>query len=339
MRGRPGLLALASLLLSAAPGLASKRAVRPDDRPVILVDPGHGGADSGAVGQAGTLEKTVALATAQHLAAQLRTTGRYRVILTRTRDVFVPLGARLHQASVAHAALMISIHADAATTPGARGASVYVRSPGPGGTVTQLPAHRGAAPAMAAALEPPQPGSELFQRALLSSLDDDVLLRPSPARRAHLHVLAATGVPSVLVELGYITNRQDEALLRNPRHIATVAQAITDAVEDYFQRAPAAKAAVASGAEPAHHRAGEILGGRRAAQVARAHPVRVQRAIDRRTQPPGHVRMADVIQHQPGRQQQCGRVRHALACDVRRGSVHRLENGPLLADIRPRRGP
>jgi N-acetylmuramoyl-L-alanine amidase len=201
---------------------------------LIVIDAGHGGQDPGAVGRSGTLEKTVALATAVELGRQLRATGRYRVLLTRDRDIFVPLAARLRIVARSGAALLVSIHADADPSPRARGASVYVRSPGPEGRTAQFPAHRGAAPAMAEALAGPPPGSELLQLMMVGRLDDDLRMTASPARRAQLYVLAATNVPGVLVEMGYISNRKDEALLRSQRHRVTVANAIRDAVDQYF---------------------------------------------------------------------------------------------------------
>ena len=214
---------------------AASRVARPK-LPVVVIDAGHGGRDPGAIGPRGTLEKSVALATALELGRQLRATRRYRVLLVRDRDVFVSLAARLRTISRSGAALMVSIHADAAPNPKARGASVYVRSPGPEGRTTQLPAHRGAAPAMAEALGGPKPGPELLQLTMLGRLDDDIRMTASAARRAQLYVLAATEIPGVLVEMGYISNRKDEALLRNPRHRATIARAIRDAVEQYFAK-------------------------------------------------------------------------------------------------------
>src|SRR3954447_587346 len=202
---------------------------RRPNQPLVVIDAGHGGHDPGAVGRSGTLEKNVALATAVELGRQLRATRRYRVLFTRERDIFVPLPARLRTIARSGAALLVSIHADAAPSPGARGASVYVRSPGPGGRTTQFPAHRGAAPAMAEALAGPPPGSELLQLTMVGRMDDDLRMTTSPARRAQLHVLAATNVPGVLVEMVYISNPKDERLLRNQRHRATIARAIIDA--------------------------------------------------------------------------------------------------------------
>ena len=106
--------------------------VRPDNnlasRPLIVIDPGHGGRDPGAIGTTGTLEKTITLAAAQELRHQLEATGRYRVALTRTGDRTVSLAQRLAFARTHGADLLIAIHADASHNHSARGASVYVSS-------------------------------------------------------------------------------------------------------------------------------------------------------------------------------------------------------------------
>ncbi len=206
--------------------------------PLVVVDAGHGGRDAGAIGQSGTLEKTIALATAQELGRQLRATKRYRVMFTRDGDTFVPLPARVRFAVVNGAALMISIHADASVDRRARGASVYVRparSSGP--DVAQLPARDGSSRAIARALAEPMqpiPGSARLQLALVERLDDDLSMVPDPARQGRFYVLGALGIPSVLVETGFISNSQDEALLRQPRHRAVVARAIRDAADKFF---------------------------------------------------------------------------------------------------------
>lgn len=205
--------------------------------PLVVVDAGHGGADPGAMGPSGTLEKTVALSTAQQLGRALRVTGRYRVVFTRSDDRFVSLPARLRTAVTNGAALMISIHADASADRRARGASVYVRpahSLGP--EVAHLPAHGNShaiARALAKPVRPP-PGSARLQLAMVASLDDDLSMVSDPARQGRFHVLGAVGIPGVLVETGFISNPRDEALLRQPRHRALIARAIRDAVDDYF---------------------------------------------------------------------------------------------------------
>lgn len=216
--------------------LRARRVSRP--LPLVMVDAGHGGRDAGAIGPSGTLEKTVALATAQQLGRQLRATGRYRVVFTRDGDSFVSLTERVRLAVANRAALMISIHADASADRMARGASVYVRpaqSAGP--DVAHLPAHRDSSRSIARALaEPPalSPGSARLQFAMIGSLNDDLVMVPDPARQGRFHVLGALGIPSVLVETGFITNKQDEALLRTPRHRTMVARAIRDAVNEFF---------------------------------------------------------------------------------------------------------
>lgn len=205
--------------------------------PLVVVDAGHGGGDPGAIGPSGTLEKTVALATAQELGRQLRATRRYRVLFTRDDDTLVSLPARVRLAITNGAALMISIHADASVDQRTRGASVYIRparSSGP--DVTHLPAHSGSSAIARALAEPAPPTLESarLQLAMVASLDDDLSMVPDPAREGRFYVLGAVGIPSVLVETGFISNLRDEALLRQPRHRAMIARAIRDAVEDYF---------------------------------------------------------------------------------------------------------
>ena len=205
--------------------------------PLVVVDAGHGGRDPGAVGPSGTLEKTVVLATAQELGRQLRATRRYRVLFTRDSDRFVSLSDRVRLAAASNAALMISIHADGSPDRRARGASVYVRpAQSVGADVVQVPAHRGSSRAIARALSRPAPvrGSGRLQLALIDNLDDDLTMVPDPARQGSFHVLGAIGIPSVLVETGFITNRADESLLRTPKHRATIARSIRDAVDEFF---------------------------------------------------------------------------------------------------------
>ena len=205
--------------------------------PLVVVDAGHGGRDPGAVGPSGTLEKTVVLATAQELGRQLRATRRYRVLFTRDSDKFVPLSDRVRLAAGSGAALMISIHADGSPDRRARGASVYVRpAQSVGADVVQVPAHRGSSRAIARALSrpPPVPSPGSLQLALIDNLDDDLTMVPDPARQGSFHVLGAIGIPSVLVETGFITNRTDEGLLRTPKHRALIATSIRDAVDEFF---------------------------------------------------------------------------------------------------------
>ena len=203
-------------------------------RPLIVIDPGHGGSDPGAIGVSGTSEKTVTLATALELQRVLLATGHYRVALTRTGDRQVSLAGRLAFAQSRDADLLIAIHADASPDRHARGASVYVRS---GEKSTQLATGAVSAARIADALSPtshPEPGSAWLQDSMIDQLNDDVRMVAVPARTGHLYVLASRDIPSVLLEMGFLSNRQDEALLKRPSHRHVLVQAIKDAIDDYF---------------------------------------------------------------------------------------------------------
>jgi len=208
---------------------------RDDARPLIVIDPGHGGADPGAIGVSGTLEKTVTLATALELRRLLVASGRYRVALTRTGDRSVSLASRVAFARSHDADLMIAIHADASPDRQARGASVYVRS---GEKTTHLATGAGSAGQIAEALATPAPqavpGSAWLQYSMIDQLNDDVRMVATPARTGHLYVLSSRDIPSVLLEMGFLSNRQDEALLKRAGHRNVLVQAMKDAIDAYF---------------------------------------------------------------------------------------------------------
>ncbi len=230
----------------------------PDKRgplPIVMLDPGHGGKDPGAIGVSGTYEKHVALATALELRRQLEASGRYRVGLTRLRDVFVPLEERVAQAQGHGAALFVSMHADAVGDHGVRGASVYTLAPTASDRQTAVLAQRendadrfggprfqGAPPAIAQILaslvrQETRQGSARMARSVVSQFGSDVMLLENPSRHAGFVVLKAADIPSVLVEMGFMSNRQDEAALRRPAHRVQVAQAMKRAVDAYFASA------------------------------------------------------------------------------------------------------
>ena len=214
-----------------------KRVIEPariqTDRPLIVIDPGHGGSDPGAIGVTGTEEKTITLATAQELQHTLSRSGRYRIALTRTGDRSVSLAERLAFARKHDADLLIAIHADASRDHRARGASVYISS---NDVTTQFAADTRSAGMMARAMAgpEPEPGSAWLQYTMIDQLTDDVRMTDSPARHAHLYVLASHKIPSVLLEMGFLSNRRDESLLRQAAHRHVLVQAISDAIDDYF---------------------------------------------------------------------------------------------------------
>jgi len=216
-------------------GADRKRVIEPariqTDRPLIVIDPGHGGSDPGAIGVTGTEEKTITLATAQELQHTLSRSGRYQIALTRTGDRSVSLAQRLAFARKHDADLLIAIHADASRDRRARGASVYISS---NDVTTHFAADQRSAGLMARAMAGPEPGSAWLQNAMIDQLEDDVRMTDSPARHAHLYVLASRTIPSVLLEVGFLSNRQDESLLRQAAHRHVLVQAISDAIDDYF---------------------------------------------------------------------------------------------------------
>jgi N-acetylmuramoyl-L-alanine amidase len=230
--------------------------VPPRILPLVLLDPGHGGKDPGAVGISGTYEKHIALAVAQELRRQLEASGRYRVDLTRSRDVFIPLEDRVGIAQRQGAALFVSMHADALRDRVVRGASVYTLGDTASDAQTAAlaqrenaadrfagPAFRNAPPEVAHILaslvrQETRAGSARLARNVVSELHRDVPLLQNPSRHAGFMVLKAADIPSVLVEMGFMSNREDEAALRRSDHRALVAAAMKRAVDAYFSRGP-----------------------------------------------------------------------------------------------------
>ena len=223
--------------------------------PLVMLDPGHGGKDPGAIGFSGTYEKHVAEAAAAELARQLMATGRYRVAMTRTSDRFIPLDGRVELAQKHGASLFISMHADALHNASVRGASVYTHSHGASDSQTAAlartendadrfggPLVQGASPEVQQILaslvtEEARRGSLHMANAVVSSFRSRINLLPHPQRHAAFAVLKSAQIPSVLVEMGFMSNRLDEAALRQAGHRAMVAGAMCTAVNRYFASA------------------------------------------------------------------------------------------------------
>ena len=220
--------------------------------PLVVLDPGHGGKDPGAIGASGTFEKRIVLAAAHELKRRLEKTGTCRVAMTRSTDVFVPLGRRVSFARERGAALFMSIHADSA--PGARGASVYTLSETASDSLSARLAVRENAADKAGGLRIPavppdvarilmslvhqetKQGSARMAGLVVSNLRGDVPLLPNTHREAAFAVLKSPDVPSVLVEMGFLSDRADEAALRRPEHRAKVAQALAEAAGSFLSR-------------------------------------------------------------------------------------------------------
>ncbi len=252
------------ILLSA--GIAGTAVARPLVRPAILrkpapplplvmLDPGHGGKDPGAIGVSGTYEKHIAFAAAGEVRRQLVLGRTCRVETTRVRDVFVPLEGRVAYAQRRGAALFVSLHADAVADHDVRGASVYTlsdtASDAQSAALAQRensadrfggPAFRDQPPVIANILaslvrQETKAASAHLQRSVVGSFSKQVQLLANPARHAHFMVLRAADIPSVLIEMGFMSNPKDEAALRTAAHRAQVAAAVRGAIEAYLTSA------------------------------------------------------------------------------------------------------
>lgn len=223
--------------------------------PIIVIDAGHGGIDSGAIAPSGVEEKTVVLAVAKKLAEKLERTGQFRVILTRYDDTFLPLQERVQMARMNAAALFISIHADSISRKegDARGASIYtVSDRASDADAARLADKENRADAIAGvdlsgksddvagilvdlAHRETKNFSGLFARTLAGRMQSATPMHPSPLRSAGFTVLRAPDVPSVLVELGFLSNSLDVKLLTSDAWRDRVTDAMTAAVQNFFQ--------------------------------------------------------------------------------------------------------
>lgn len=223
--------------------------------PVVVIDPGHGGIDSGAIAPSGIEEKAVVLAVAKKLAEKLEKTRKFRVLLTRYDDTFVPLNERVEMARMNNASLFISLHADSISrrVASARGASIYTVSDRASDADAARLAEKenkadviagvdlsGKSPDVAGILvdlahRETKNFSGLFARTLVGRMKAATPMHKSPMRSAGFTVLRAPDVPSVLVELGFLSNSQDVKLLTSDAWRDRVSDAMTDAVQKYFQ--------------------------------------------------------------------------------------------------------
>lgn len=239
---------------TAAPSPAPAVPATGDDRPVVVIDPGHGGLDSGTTGYSAFTEKTIVLETALALKDRLEKAGVARVVLTRSTDTFIPLAERVKIARVNRAALFISLHADAlARGEGqARGASVYTLSDtASDAEAASLADSENKADLIAGADLSDEPDDvagilvDLAQREtrsfsgrvareLVGSMKGAVRLHRTPLKSAGFRVLKAYDVPSVLVELGYLSSADDRRDLTSEAWRERVAEAMTQAIARFF---------------------------------------------------------------------------------------------------------
>ena len=217
-------------------------------KPVIVIDPGHGGYDPGAIGANGTKEKVITSAVTKRLASALKRTGRYEVVITRTRDVYVEHDDRLRIARERGGDLFISLHADATANGRASGASVYTlsdRSKGRSKKIThtqnwildvdlsEQTASVGDILVDLAQRKTLSQSAE-FAALLVRELKAKVPLVRNTHRRAGYYVLLAPDVPAVLLELGFISNAADERRLNQASEQEKIVKGVTRAINSYF---------------------------------------------------------------------------------------------------------
>jgi N-acetylmuramoyl-L-alanine amidase len=215
---------------------------------VVVIDAGHGGSDPGARGQ-DSVEKDINLAAALALKARLERTGRYKVVLTRDADVYVPLEDRVRVAQRADADLFISLHSDSGPDANLRGASVYTLSDKAFSRAARfvkaddwyMRATLAADPGVSDILfdltqRATKNRSAIFAESLMAKLQGNTPLLRSSHRSAGFMVLLAPDVPAVLLEMGFITNPQDERRLRDEGERTEMADAVAESIDEYFSR-------------------------------------------------------------------------------------------------------
>lgn len=254
--------AIARAPAKSAPAAQGRSAPRSDTEPsgdggpkLIVLDAGHGGVDPGAIAIDGQYEKNVALAMARLVRDGLQATGRYDVVMTRDSDIYLPLRERVAIARREGADLFISLHADSINRRGVRGASIYTLSESASDAeAAKLAARENRADIIAGvdlggqqdevadilldlAMRDTKNQSKRLANMLVNSFaDDGINLLRKPHRYAGFAVLKAPDVPSVLVEMGYLSNRHEAKLLRRRDHQRRLAGAIIGGVDAYFSR-------------------------------------------------------------------------------------------------------
>jgi N-acetylmuramoyl-L-alanine amidase len=245
--GRSGASAQPSLTVSVPPAVSDTIFGAPEarGRPIVVIDAGHGGRDPGATSVSGQVyEKDLTLALARELRDELVRRGRVRVAMTRNDDRYLTLEERAAVARRLNAALFVSLHMDSAPNPLARGATVYslsdvasdeeaarLAAKENGGMDSD--ASDGSVQALLSdlAMQGQMSASADLATRLVTKSAGRFELRPNPHRFASFHVLRRSDAPAVLFEAGYISNADDEVLLRSPDQRAKIALALAQAIE------------------------------------------------------------------------------------------------------------
>jgi N-acetylmuramoyl-L-alanine amidase len=255
--GRPAIAdanAAVSAPTPAAPMRAPNPAAPPDSRPVVVIDPGHGGLDNGTRSGGEVMEKDLVLGFALALRDRIEKSGKYRVVMTRTDDTFIPLADRVKVARNQSAALFVSIHADALPRRegDAQGATIYTLSDkASDAEAERLAESENKADAIGGVNLTEEPTevadilidlaqretrtfSNRFARLLMGEMKTTVRMHKHPLKSAGFKVLKAPDVPSVLIELGYLSNRVEERRLTSVAYRRDLARGVVRAIDHYF---------------------------------------------------------------------------------------------------------
>jgi N-acetylmuramoyl-L-alanine amidase len=256
--GRPELkpaIADANAAVPAEAAVASKPAAPADPRPVVVIDPGHGGIDNGTQ-SSGEAEKNLVLGFGLALRDRIEKSGKYRVVMTRTDDTFIPLADRVRIARNQSAALFVSIHADALPRRegDAQGATIYTLSDrASDAEAERLAEAENKADAIGGVNLTEEPTdvadilidlaqretrtfSNRFARLLMGQMKGTVRMHKNPLKSAGFKVLKAPDVPSVLIELGYVSNKGDLEHLVSENWRSRTVGSMAQAIDAFFAK-------------------------------------------------------------------------------------------------------
>ena len=244
---RTGAAAQSSLTVNVPAPVTDRIYAAPEarGRPIVVIDPGHGGRDPGATSVSGQVtEKELTLALGRELRDELVKRGRVRVAMTRDGDSYLGLDDRAAVARRLNAAMFVSLHMDSAPNPLARGATVYslsdvasdeeaARLAASENGADQAVASNGSVAALLSdlSMQGQMSASADLATRLVGKSAGRFELRPNPHRFASFHVLRRSDAPAVLFEAGYISNADDEVLLRSPEQRSKIALALAQAIE------------------------------------------------------------------------------------------------------------
>lgn len=228
-------------------------AIPKNGKRIVVIDPGHGGVDPGTLGRGGPNEKTIVLKISKAIKRQLESTGRYKVFLTRTKDIYIPHRQRFGKAKAVGADLFISVHVDSIKNPRVSGGTVYTLNERASDRESALLAAKENKSDILAGVDLAETNSEVsnilielaqretmnasarFAEILVPEMRQQVSMHKKGHRFANLLVLKSPDVPSVLVETGYITNKADARLLNSDAGAHKISKAIYNAVDRYFE--------------------------------------------------------------------------------------------------------